>query len=368
MKYIKYLIFYSYILGFFTSIHAEYNHISGCVVPEEEPSSALEFFLYPNELEAYLLRDYLKEQEGILISVGTFRTLFNATMGNFTRIIMLDNDELINKFNKANLDLISLIGQSPWSTLQQRLVYAALLAQRQFSIQDIDLVIASTHPPSFANQIQNLLSLLKKRSVFPKEQPIIDPSLGADLNGRLSEAIGRFMGVGADSQKNRVYDLEDLSEINASMTFWHSDEAWQKIQTLLADNRISVVMGDLKGQKTLKGIRNCLNQVGFENTPLLFDVSNALDYFIDNKSDYQKFIDNISLFNNRRVTILLTSKRLMKTSSWVYFSVPGILISDWPTTSGRIAKSNSNSVIELFRILQIVPSNKRVFIVGNPTQ
>lgn len=332
---IKHFLFIFFII-FCANIFADLAQIGECKVEQENPSTSLDFFIYPNELDSHYLANYLATKTGTLISVGTFRTLFDVAMGNFSRAIMIDNDSVINDFNITNLSLIKSLGETHWTAEKQRLIYIAILISRQFSPHEIDTIINNFSSASTSTKIAQIISLLKNRPLFFKDS-------SADLSAWHSSLLHimiKLTQFSPDTRRDNIYVIEDLNDANIEMTYWKSDRAWQKVQNLIIDNKISVVSGDISGAQTLKSISHCLGLLPQHEWVSFLDVSNALDYFSHDVAKMGSFIANIEALNKSQdFTILTTLKTVKNTGTWRYFILHQGVLSQWPSIKNQIAQS-----------------------------
>lgn len=283
-------------------------------VDEEEPKTELPFFLYPNELKAHFLSAELRKKSGILVSVGSFRGLFNATMGNFSHVFLVDNDRAILRFNRANLALLKALSQSNLAITMQRLLYVAIISQRSFTLEAI-------------RELTNMQE--SSRIVFSRlyrelsPQSVVD-SAPQELDEALRYAIEKFYESDSGEHPNRLFEVDDLNGKNISMTYWQSDAAFAKLTNLINEDKISVVAGDITGAKTINSIANFAKRQ--KELVSVFDVSNAIDSFYKDTYAMSRFLKNVFRLSSEHLTIVSTVK---KNQNWYYLLLAPEVIPIW---------------------------------------
>lgn len=303
-----------------------------CTIAEEPPKTALPFFIYPNELSAQYLRDVLANKTGVLISVGTFRTLFNASMGNFSNVFMLDNDSNITRFNIANLALIDALSKTNWPLIKQRLIYVAMLTLRQFLVDEVDQFIPIAEQ-SMRSAISAMLTALRGRKPLSVSTDFSEMG----FTGQAAHAAKKFVeGADDNGDVNRLFEVEDMNGKNIEMTYWRSDESYQKIIHLIEQGRIRVVSGDITGKRALASIAECVHKIG-ENVSI-FDVSNAIEYFLEDDAEMKNFGDNIEslVLPGAQMQIISTVK--LKSASWRYLLFSREVLPHWQRVLKKIVR------------------------------
>ena len=105
-----------------STIGGNYDTINDIGFPDTNTSSWRGGqFIKPNEINPSIFRNVLEDRTGILISVGTLRTLIAFAMGNFKYLVMMDLNPQTRSFNRDLLDYIkSLTVKYPNEPNRQR--------------------------------------------------------------------------------------------------------------------------------------------------------------------------------------------------------------------------------------------------------
>ena len=251
-------------------------------------------FLIPNEFSNFVYSPFLEKSKGVLVSVGTLRTLFNARMGNFSRVLMLDYDSVASDYNRATLQVIADLSRTGESPEIQRYWYLSLLYGRSI-------------PLSILHEIEGLKDLddeerlgrviaelqLSTSSEFDLQLSNFPPELRG--SARILIDLFHLSKSGKSSVWKRYNELNGLDfsdteltatqkiaikHARAKMVFWGSDEAWLKIQKMILEDRIWVVQGSLGGDLALRSFAESLETSFSQEKVAVLDVSNALDYLI----------------------------------------------------------------------------------------
>jgi hypothetical protein len=307
-------------------------------------------YIVPNEEQTHLYKREIENISGILVSVGTFRTLFNAVMGDFSHIVMLDYDELATRFNYWNLNLIYKLQESGLDSEMQRYTYLSILYNR---LPESRFLWTLSHlKRDDYSKLNQLLSELEENS------PKLDVSL---LPPEIQESAGAIIDIFQHRSVMTGRSLEDnfnkpfidmrlaLSLLNededaSAVCYWKTDANRTKLQTLIVDNKITVIQGSISGSQTLLHLSNVLEK---KQGIAVLDLSNALEYVLTQEDTSRQFAENLSrlpftrdarLFftvHTRAKPFLFLSpehgRTIVKFSSqdgWNYFSVNYSSISD----------------------------------------
>jgi hypothetical protein len=258
-----------------------------------EPAIAGGAFVLPNENEFWRLTPVLKDKTGTLVSVGTFRTLFDAQRGEFSRVIMLDVNAVVTAFNQVNIDMIRELKQTGLTSAEQRAFYIWMLRNRKNE---------DRAPP---------LTPEKLKAIGDEIPENLQKSFRDKIrHGWLTDQAGLF----------RAFLTQGTDQFQNS--YWGSDEAWTKIQRLIVENRISVVNGDIGGEQTVASIARALDKIGQEVS--VVDLSNVPDFILMEKRKGVS-LTNLMISNLRRLPYSadaeITFTGRWKGSHWTYFSM-----------------------------------------------
>ncbi len=259
-------------LVFSQSIFAHFDYVGNHRIEGKDSRKFFGSFIWPNEQDANLLSEVLDNANGVLISVGTFRTLFHAVMGNFSRIIMIDMDPSVAEFNVRNVSLIEALGNTGWSLEKQRLIYVALLSLRDFSFNEIDEIIKNSNLNTTKEKITQITQMLVCRGFFKPE----NKEINATLFKMISDFRKSFTDL--DEEEDALREINRLNNDNIEMTYWKTDNAWKKIQDFIRDKKISIVAGDIRGC-SLNSINEGLKKLPDVEKLTVLDLSNCPAYW-----------------------------------------------------------------------------------------
>ena len=206
-------------------------------------------FVVPNEDHFYLFDSSLSNKTDVLISVGTFRTLENASRGNFSHVVMMDIDPGIVQFNRYQIDVLR---RSP--------------TRRDFLL--------------------NFMGLEKVFNDFPELEALFHTAefkqMADFLNTHYFEEL--LVGEFQDKKARFIYFLKilKLSDVSRGSMggFLLSEERYQRLHRLAGEDKIISVRGNLADASFGK-IASVLREQQLRVSVL--DVSNAPDYFLHNE-------------------------------------------------------------------------------------
>ncbi len=206
-------------------------------------------FVVPNEDHFYLFDSSLAGKTDVLISVGTFRTLENASRGNFSHVVMMDIDSGIVEFNRYQIDVLR---RSP--------------TRRDFLL--------------------NFMGLEKVFNNFPELEALFETAQLKEMADFLNTNYFENLLVGdfQDKKARFIYILKllKLSDVSRGTKggFLLSEGRYQRLHRLASDNKIISVLGNLADASFGK-IANVLREQQLRVSVL--DVSNSPDYFLHNE-------------------------------------------------------------------------------------
>lgn len=284
-------------------------------------------FISPNEYGNYKFSSILKQSKDILISVGTFRTLFNTVMGHFSYVIMFDHDQKVTDFNQANLDLIEGLGNIDQSVEIQRLLYLSIICRKPIEVEQIALFI-TTFQNSKLSTNQRLILFLHFLQKEKEKEKLTDKIT------ILSNLVVPYYKMILTSSYDptlftRLFRLSYLDEHNESslkkinMNYWCSDNNWLKIQTMVKMNKIVAITGSLTGSHILVSIGHLIKK---ENCCIsTIDLSNAIGYIFKDKKAMQLWNNLKNLPVSKCCKILYTTMQdeqsISSDDNWTYCSL-----------------------------------------------
>jgi hypothetical protein len=250
-------------------------------------------FVVPNEDHFYLFNQSLADKTDVLISVGTFRTLEDASRGNFSHVVMMDVDPGIVQFNRHQIDVL----------------------RRSSTRRDFLL---------------NFMGLESVFDAFPELDALFETSQFKEMANFLNTNYFEELLVGefADRKARFLYLLKLLKLSDVSLGskagFMLSEERYQRLYRLALQGKIVSVRADLTEASFAK-IANVLRENNLRVSVL--DVSNAPDYFLHSTGhlmdDYRL---NLQLLPFTPDAVVLSTTGMMigpvKMGLWHYLSFP----------------------------------------------
>lgn len=210
-------------------------------------------FQSPNELNFYEFKPQYKTMNGAIVSVGTFRALHYASIGNFSEAYLFDHNKLTTEFNKEHLSLIS--------QCTDRYDYFS----RLYKNPDVGKAILKLDKGIFSHEkVQKILEAEAKRiplSTFP------------NTDGYLYN-IARLVG---DKKAYRS-------------SFLGNDRYFHRLKIMVHANKFFVVPGSLSGSKVMPWFAKHLREKKQEISVL--DISNSMDY-IEKSGQEKQFFTNL---------------------------------------------------------------------------
>lgn len=237
-----------------------------------------EGFIVPNEAGYLSYAPHLKNKNGVLISVGTFRAFQAAVMGDFSYIFLLD--------------------------------YAAEVVQ--FNKQIIDIIKKSSTRSNFLNL------LFRSSRVIEKIENGNESLLFHDSNLNQKSNMFKFL-------KKIIQYYNDETTYGAN--FLTSDIYFNKLKNLINADKVILINGSLSGKETISELSLLLKERNLEVSVL--DVSNAKDYIIWSKqlSFYYRNLMRIPWANDAQVIWSVPAHANIFVgpniqNNWAYFANP----------------------------------------------
>jgi hypothetical protein len=249
-------------------------------------------FLIPNEVNPNHNQEIIAGKKGTLISVGTFRTLYNALPGDFSTIVFYDLSEATFKFNQSNLELISDLESSGYSSEEQRYRYIGHLLRCELRNDFIASLLALSNPEkALTLLLDRFTQILGAETVnyldevppmFPefffREVPFNSEEYLKVCAGARYKFAHPIRNKNPDQPvaKQWTVRLKELIEHRPEVQFWASDALWEKLQNLIRTRQFVLLNGNILGEAS----KNKLKQYLFENGEKvsILDISNVLDY------------------------------------------------------------------------------------------
>lgn len=260
-----------------------------------------EGFIVPNE-DGYLsYAPFLKNKNGVLISVGTFRAFQAAVMGDFSYVFLFDYAAEVTQFNQMLIDLIKVS--------ENRRDFLNLLFRSSRVIENIES----------GNE-----NLLMKQS---------------DLNEKSN--LYKFL-------RKLVQFYKDSTTSGAN--FITSDVYFEKLKKLAIKNKLVIMNGSLSGSETLSELSLLLRERKLEVSA--FDISNAKDYIIANKglSAYYRNLKRIPWSSDAQVLWSVSVHPSMGArpniqNYWAYFANPAI---DYVQFINRLQNRSPREIVDTY--------------------
>lgn len=233
--------------------HAKHRRRGPSSTPSATPSPAFQIleergtfkdgrYIVPNEFDTTRYSEILRSRHGVLISVGTFRSLFDFYLGDFSRLVMIDKDSLTVGFNRWNLNVMQKLSASRTSVEQQRDTYVEILKNPDPAVYPE----AEFKDPVFGTE---LVKTLGKKFKTPGI-------------GQLKYALQQFYSAQYPSRQSYLY--------------WGSNVGWEKVQKAIRDRQISTFEGSISGTRTMQTLAEDFRRRN--ETVGALDLSNILGY------------------------------------------------------------------------------------------
>lgn len=271
-------------------------------------------YLYPNENNSRSFAPALAGKKGALLSVGTFRALNDAALGDFSHAILFDFDHRTVRFNQANVDLI---GAS-----QDRFEYLAALLDRPLDPS----LAASVRAGRMADKefIGSLVRTPRYQSLpsfLEKIVSLIHPSTEPPRLRQARVAARDIWDYAADNPEflsGAVWYPKQWES-----TYYGSDRLFSELRDKIKQGRVRVVAGDLAGSRTLKAVGSALNIAGVRFS--VIDISNAWTGFP--MSPFIANLEALPLAPDAALLFTVSDAWVEKIPNvvddfWVYFAAP----------------------------------------------
>ncbi|OGS00561.1 MAG: hypothetical protein A3G41_06490 [Elusimicrobia bacterium RIFCSPLOWO2_12_FULL_59_9] len=269
-------------------------------------------FIPPNEYDGHLFAPALKAKKGALISVGTFRALNDAALGDFSHVIIFDHDRAATAFNRRNLELIL--------TSQDRFQYLMELFDRPL---DQDL-LASVRAGGIAESVflQKLLRAPRNSWNFFERLLMFFPPRPRPQARAVQEALEAAAWDATGSLVDSIMEFAKQPQ-RWQNSYFGSSGLFSAIQSQVREKRIAAVNGSLTGEMALKAVADRLKHRGIQVSVL--DVSNAHQTL----NDWPRFIQNLrALPFSPNAVIVATAGWMFQPAGavraddgWAYFAV-----------------------------------------------
>lgn len=311
-----------------------------------EEGVKLGYGISPNEFRHDFFAPHLSKKEGIFVSVGTFRSLNESACGNFSKIILMDYDENVSKFNFANLELIA--------RNKNRRKYIAQLATGKYPHQWAKYYDGYGTDQEFIKEIKKYVLSPSYQFETKGLKFILSPTIVKKIEELVQDGTWKTSMMEMFSDQNQWgYSSLDRFFQNQTWnkTLFGSDSIYQKINRDILQGKTHVINGNLASSKTSSYLTKLAND-SKEKISVL-DISNA-DSHLAKGNEGKKRLTQLSSFINdlpfSEDAILLTTNknaevmtgyRGASTTSdhWSYF----IHTPESYTSKLKIALDNSSS-------------------------
>ena len=270
-----------------------------------EMSYGIGAFIAPNENHTFnFLPSLAKTNGGVLISVGTFRTLTDAGLGNFNHVFMVDADPVTQLFNQLNLRAIS--------TSKNRIEYLETLFQFQLS---------STEKKKIASGDANgvLTGVLKKLSEKSNKWDHLDHT---------KFDWGKVCGLRCDSILNdllaksiQIIENPTIARVN----FLGSDEIFENAKKVIMNGKVQILTANLAGEFSGSFSQLCSLLRDKNLKVARIDLSNVAQYVLMSGGEASsKLFENLSRVPwEKNAEILFTADLTGKTPMWSQIDAKG---------------------------------------------
>lgn len=256
---------------------------SGAEFPADEKTGVSEgTFLGPNESHDLDYEPVLRNKTGVMISVGTFRSLARKQMGRFDELVMVDIDEEISHFNRLNLQLI-LDSENSYDYLSR------LLAKTP---------VAHDHDQYLRGEItaETLLANLLA-------SPSLAVSRQTPVGLQIQEILKKPHTDDGTIYENLVSSFTKLAKSPSWRTHvFSSDEVHRLTQRDINAGKIKVLTANLASPKVFAKLGAHYRSRNLEVT--VIDKSNVF-YYLESREAYTGFVNAMRALPLAKETLLL---------------------------------------------------------------
>lgn len=219
-------------------------------------------FIVPNE-DNYSGFSQVKFASGVLISVGTFRSLAMASMGQFSHVVLFDADPGVVEFNKWQIEVLKRS-----SSVAE---FLGGLAGKPEMVEYLKEMNKQDAEGAWARSVFDVLfdRELQKIRGAPR-------SAKADLDHATLLYVGKLVRMASS----------DLGH-----SFLTNSKKYEKLRRLALENKILVVHGSLTGDRAMKSLALKLKELNLSVGTI--DVSNFFEYIIESNQSIINYTDNL---------------------------------------------------------------------------
>lgn len=316
-------------------------------------------FIVPNEREFYRFDASVKGKEGVLLSVGTFRSLEAASRGEFSHLIMSDVDLGIVDFNQMQIEVLKKSPTTkdfvrnfladttkdfpPSDPLERanffQITKQSLREQEKTVVEKQSRLRALLQkPPKLLSEFQEISSLYgapEKAELFMKIRAENLSKKVPNIWAAFDEAFKKVPAFDAEFNKK----MKKIEYIEAVLTFTKDENAldggflssesrYSKLHEMAKKGNMHSVAIDLSG-KEVSELGRRLKTEGLEIS--VIDASNAPDYFLRTAKNTEQFSMNLvslpfasnAKFNFTTEFMQIPAENpLSKLRGWKYISMP----------------------------------------------
>jgi hypothetical protein len=271
--------------------------LNGEALPSDPAGSEGLGFAVPNEFDNYLHELCLEGLAGVLLSVGTFRSLNLASSGKVSRLILFDYDKAITTFNLVNTQLIN--------QARNRYEYLSLL----FTGEIDDELVKSAHDKhlGLSDFLNKLESTHGKENADLRRKWLARVHLPRDYQTLLGKMTPAAFKEAMTSLGNALPSFDQTEKQQFSIVT--DDTRFQRIKQMIANGKVNVMLGDLTGN-ALKSLGELLKKSNEQVSAV--DASNVPGYFVLPNSTSAKmttFVKNLNALPlTDRMNLLFTEE------------------------------------------------------------
>lgn len=270
----------------------------GNTIEQEEFAPESWNYVAPNEHYNHFFEGCLPKEGGAYISVGTFRGMNVASSGKVSHLVLMDLDASAVLFNKINLQLVA--------KAKDRFQYLSFLFTGQEQ-PELEKKAANNEltPTAFMEELSK-----KKNPDLMAAWKTLGVSLEEKEWERFKKNTGTFSSSSISSFNEMMdkirseFSFYDGSSKNWDKTFMGNDVRFSKMKELINENKVTVVIGSVCGDKTLKSLAEVFKK---EDTKVAaLDFSNVPTTYLSSRGDLtEKSLNNVRGFSFREKGKLL---------------------------------------------------------------
>jgi hypothetical protein len=273
-------------------------------------------YIAPNEHFNYLFEGCLPKEGGAYISVGTFRGMNVASSGKVSHLVLMDINTSAIVFNKINTQLVA--------KAKDRFEYLSLLFT---GVPQEELEKKAKSGEISMSEFTSKLTEKTPEDIFRVWQDTTKIVLSETDSKAFTNNFGGALLVASFMRRTMARELDLYFKAGiGDKTFFGSDERFSTLKRMTEEDRITVVPGNIAGDKTMDSLNSLFREQDMKVSGV--DISNVPDY-LTQPGQQKAAVENIRKLPFREGgRILLTSDhpdsrrpKIDEEIRWDYFAL-----------------------------------------------